>query len=124
MNLPVVFQNLHVIYSVAGLRRAERRALFLDIPDSTIVAMTPQKRLERVRRNLRIDRNIARSHARVYGFPVMVTQAQLDSTSRFLFVASDESLPNIYGRVDLFTKAVFPHHRLTRLSPNLALLER
>lgn len=124
MNLPVVFQNLHVIYSVAGLRRAERRALFLDIPDSTIVALTPQKRLERVRRNLRIDRNIARSHARVYGFPVMVTQAQLDSTSRFLFVASDESLPNIYGRVDLFTKTVFPHHRLTRLSPNLALLER
>jgi hypothetical protein len=124
MNLPVVFQSVHLIYPVAGLQRAERRALFLDIPDSMIVAMTPQTRLERVRRNLLLDRNVARSHARVYGFPVMVTQAQLDSTSRFLFVASDESLPNLYGRVDLFTKAVFPHHRLTRLSPNLALLER
>jgi hypothetical protein len=124
MNLPIVFQSLLEVYPVAGLRPAERRALFLDIPDSTIAAMVPQPRLGWLRRTLRIERDIARSHARYYEFPVIVTQARLDSTSRFLFIGSDASLPRLYTRVDLFTKALFPHHRVTRLSPNLALLER
>jgi len=72
---------------------------------------------------LRIERDIARRMRANYEFPVMVTQARLDSTSRFLFVGSDASLPRLYARVDLSRKPV-PHHRVTRLSPNLALLER
>src|SRR5207302_222627 len=124
MNLPIVFQSLHVIYPVAGERRAERSALFLDIPDSTIASMVPQPKLEWLRRTLRVERDIARSHARVYAFPVMVTQSTLDSTPRFLFVASDESLPRLYKSVVLFTSKVFPHHGMVRLSPTLALLER
>src|SRR5205085_1321348 len=68
MNLPIVFQSLHVIYPVAGERRAERSALFLDIPDSTIASMVPQPKLEWLRRTLRVERDIARSHARVYAF--------------------------------------------------------
>jgi hypothetical protein len=124
LNLPIVFQSLHVVYPVAGEQRSERFALFLELPDSTIAAMVPQPKLEWVRRTLRIERDIARSHARVYQFPVMVTQAQLDSTRRFVLIASDESLPPLYKSVDLFTERVFPHHRLSRLSPTLALLTR
>ena len=124
MNLPIVFQSLHVIYPVAGEQRSQRLALFLELPDSTIAAMVPQPKLEWVRRTLRIERDIARSHARVYQFPVMVTQAHLDSTPRFMFIASDESLPPLYKSVDLFAEKVFPHHRLSRLSPTLALLTR
>jgi hypothetical protein len=124
MNLPIVFQSLLAVYPVAGLRPADPRALFLDMPDSTIAAIVPQPRLEWLRRNLRIERDIARSHAYHYAFPTMVTQARLDSTPRFLFIASDESLPRLYTRVDLFAKAAFPNHRVTRLTSNLALLER
>jgi len=120
--LPVVFHSILALYPVAGLAR-DTAALFLELPDSTIYAMVPP-RLSWLRRDLRVERNIALGHAHAYGFPRIASQSQLDSTTRFLFIASDQTLPRLYQSVDLFTATVFPHHRLMRLSPNLALLER
>jgi hypothetical protein len=124
MNLPVVFASLHTAYPVAGPRRAERRALFVELPDSTIQSMVPQERLAWLRRHIAVERNIARGHARTYGFPILAPQAQLDTTRAFLLVGPDESFPRLYKQFDLFVGKVFPHHRGERLSPNLAILRR
>lgn len=124
MDMPVVFASLHTAYPVAGPRRAERRARFLELPDSTISDMIPQPRLAWLRRHVTIERNIARGHARAYGFPVLVSQAQLDTARAFVLVGSDESFPRLYKRLDLFAARVFPRHRARRLTDNLALFER
>jgi hypothetical protein len=124
MDLPIVFASLHTAYPVAGPRRAERRALFLELPDSTIATMIPQPRLGWLRRHVAVERNIARGHARVYGFPVLAPQAQLDTARRFLLVGPEESFPRLYKQFDKFVGTVFPRHRATRLTPNLAILER
>jgi hypothetical protein len=124
MDLPVVFASLHTAYPVAGPRRAERRALFVDLPDSTIREMVPQERLGWLRRHIAVERNIARGHARVYGFPVLAPQAQLDTTRAFLLVGPPESFPRLYKEFDKFVGKVFPRHSATRLSPNLAILKR
>lgn len=124
MNRPIVFASLHTAYPVAGPRRKERRALFVELPDSTIQEMIPQPRLGWLRRHVMVERNIARGHARTYGFPVLVSQSQLDTISSFVLVGPDESFPRLYKRFDLFVGKVFPRHRGRRLTPNLALLER
>jgi hypothetical protein len=123
-DLPIVFASLHTAYPVAGPRRAERRARFLELPDSTIQAMVPQPRLDWLRRHIAVERNIARGHARTYGFPVLAPQAQLDTTRAFYLVGPDESFPRLYKRFDLFVGKVFPHHRAERLTPYLAILRR
>jgi hypothetical protein len=123
-HLPIVFASLHTAYPVAGPRRAERRALFLELSDSTIREMVPQPRLGWLRRHITVERNIARGHARAYGFPVLAAQAQLDTTRAFLLVGPDESFPRLYKEFDRFAAKVFPHHRATRLTPNLARFER
>jgi hypothetical protein len=125
MNAPIVFWGMHNIYPVVGPRRSDHaRARYLDLPDSTIDAMFPQPRLGWLRNNMRIDRDQARSHARAYGFPTMTPRAQLDTTQRFLLVGADEGRPRLYERVEVFTAQLFPRHRLTRLNPNLTLLQR
>ena len=124
MNLPIVFASLHTAYPVAGPTRAERRALFLELPDSTIAAMVPQPRLAWLRRHITVERNIARGHARVYGFPVLAPQSQLDTTRSFLLVGPDESFPRLYKDFGKFAPTVFPHHQAERLSPYLALFQR
>lgn len=123
MELPIVFQSVLAVYPVAGPERSPS-ALFLDLPDSTIAALVPQPRLHWLRRNLTLERNIARGHARTYGFPGIATQARLDTTPRFLLIASSESLPRLYEQVEKFAAAVFPRHHLRRLTDNLSLLER
>ncbi|HEX7938937.1 MAG TPA: hypothetical protein VF483_08065, partial [Gemmatimonadaceae bacterium] len=123
LHLPIVFPSILALYPIGGPLK-DQTVLFLDLPDSTISALVPQPRLAWMRRNLTVERNIARGHRGVYGFPAIATQAGLDTTPRFLLVATDESLPRLYPRVDLFAKAVFPRHHVTRLSPTLALLER
>lgn len=124
MRLPVVFTAIHTVWPVAAERRAERRALFIELTDSTIREMIPQPRFAWLRRHVVLERNIAQAHAQLYGFPVLVPQAQLDTTRAFLLVGPDESFPRLHERFDLFAGRVFPHHRGRRLSPNLALLER
>jgi hypothetical protein len=124
MRLPVVFTAIHTVWPVAAQRRAERRALFLEIPDSVIREMIHQPRFLWLRRHVELERSIARAHAQLYGFPVLVPWAQLDTTRAFLLVGPDESFPRLHERFDLFAQRVFPHHRGTRLSPALAILER
>jgi hypothetical protein len=122
-NLPIVFPSILAMYPVAGLQR-DQSARFLDLPDSTIRFLFPQERLEWLRRHFRLERNIARGHSRAYGFPRLATQAELDSTPRFLLLATDLSLPGGYKNATAFGRALFPGFRVTRLNQYLALFER
>jgi hypothetical protein len=80
--------------------------------------------MEPVRKKYRLDRDQARGHARTYGFPVLATQAQLDSTPAFLLLAGAMSLPGGYKRPEAFGRALFPRHRVTRVDSMLSLFER
>jgi hypothetical protein len=126
-HLPVVFWGLHSIYPVAGpvrQRTAASPARYLDLPDSTLTALFPGEAMEPVRKKYRLDRDQARGHARTYGFPVLVTQTQLDTTPRFLLIAAEGSLPGGYKRPEVFGQALFPAHRVSRIDGMLSLFER
>jgi hypothetical protein len=125
MQLPIVFWGLHNIYPVAGPQRSPRTlARYLDLPDSSITALFPSDAMGPVRKKYRLDRDQARGHARTYGFPILATQAQLDSTTRFLLLAADLTLPGGYKRPETFGRALFPRHRVVRINETLSLFER
>jgi hypothetical protein len=125
--VPLVFWGLHSIYPVAGperLRDVPSPARYLDLPDSTLESLFPGDAMEPVRKKYRLDRDQARGHARTYGFPVLATQTQLDTTARFLLIAVEGSLPGGYKRPEAFGRAVFPAHRVLRVDGMLSLFER
>jgi hypothetical protein len=123
--LPIVFTSLHIVYPVAGPERSpESRVRYLDLPDSTVTALFPADAMEPIRKKLRLDRDQARGHARAYGFPILGTQAQLDSTQRFFLLATDVSLPGGYKDAKVYGRALFPGHRVTRLNQFLSVFER
>jgi hypothetical protein len=125
--VPIVFWGLHSIYPVAGpprQRTSDTVARYLDLPDSSLAALFPGADMEPVRKKYRLDRDQARGHARTYGFPVLATQAQLDSTPAFLLLAGAMSLPGGYKRPEAFGRALFPRHRVTRVDSMLSLFER
>lgn len=123
--LPVVFQALHPMYPAAlGTPGQPRLARFVAVPDSTIARLYVDDRLDYLRRHYRLEREIGREHARLFGFPPSVAQAELDSTARFILVAADTSLPPGYQDARLWGRIVFPNHQVSRLTPMLALFQR
>jgi hypothetical protein len=126
--LPLVFQSQHTMYpAVAGDRRSPEfsRAYFLDLPDSTLDDLFPRgSRWYQLNKGIRLERDFARVHAARFGFPGLASQAMLDTTARFLFVASEARLPRGVRDVTALARATFPHHLVSPLSENLLLLER
>jgi len=124
MNLPVVFQVRHLMYpSTDGASRRWARCdtRYLAVPSATLDRMFRGGYLSRF---FRFENEIARLHERLYGYPKVAAQAQLDSVPRFLLVGWDDSFPAGYKSVEHFGGAVFPNHHITRISEDLALLER
>jgi len=126
LRVPVVFQSMHAMYSAASADWNHRtETSFLELPDSTMEAVFPRGgRFDALNKALRVERDVARVHSRRFGFPRLTSQASLDTTSRFVLVASDENLPPGYSGVEGIAVAVFPHHRLARLGPGLLLFDR
>ncbi len=125
LNVPIVFPDLHTIYPVLGPARLEpTRARVLDLPDSTLRALYPSNRLEWLRRRTRVEINSAWSHNRVYGFPAVVTSAELSATPRFLVLASDLRIPGGVKQAENWGRVVFPNHRVTRIGQSLSLFEK
>jgi hypothetical protein len=124
--MPVVFQSIHVMYPVLGESWGrDSSAVFLDLPDSTFAALFPAgTRLEQLNRGTITERDLARVHAKRFGFPKLASQGVLDTTRRFLLLAPQRRLPPGLRGVEQFGRAVFPNHRLTHLHPELSLLER
>ena len=126
MNLPVVFQVRHLMYpSTDGAstrwRGARCDTRFLAVSNATLDRMFPRGHLSRF---FRFENEIARLHERLYGYPKVAAQAQLDSVPRFIVVGWDDSFPAGYKSVEHFGAAVFPTFRVSRINEDLALFER
>jgi hypothetical protein len=124
--LPVAFQSINTMYPVVGeswMRRSS--AVFLELSDSTLNAIIPARyRNYWFTRAVRLERDIARVHARRFGFPRLASQTALDTTPRFLLLAPVDRLPPGVGGIEAFGRAVFPHHRVVPVLPDLYLFER
>lgn len=125
MKLPVVFEVRHLMYpSTSGMSRqwAGCDARYLAVSNATLDRMFP--RGSNLPRFFRIENEFAYLHYRLYAYPKVATQAHLDSVPRFLVVGWDDSFPIGYKSPELFGKAVFPNHRVTRVTEDLSLFER
>ena len=126
MHLPIVFQSLHTMYpQVAATRGAGRPVMFLDLPDSTLGAAFPRATpYFQANKGLWLERDFARVQSLRWGFPLLARQASLDTTPRFLFLATTVRLPTGVPDVGALARAAFPHHQVTAVAEDLLLLER
>lgn len=131
--LPLVFQSQHTMYPALGpdliMNRGSDDAQwgggYLDLPDSTLNDLFPRdSRWYQLNKGIRLERDFARVHAARFGFPKLTPQAVLDTTRRFLLIASDARVPRGVDDITALARATFPRHQVTRLSENLLLLER
>lgn len=125
LNLPVVFEVRHLMYPATdgmSKRNAGCDTRYLAISSPTLDRMFGRQIY--LPRFFRIENEFAVLHQRLYGGFTVSTQAQLDTTPRFVLVAWDESLPLGYKNAAQFGAVVFPRHRVTRINADLALFER
>jgi hypothetical protein len=113
----------------AGGRRLGTRLAgpcFLDLPDSAFFAFFPGTgELDQLRRGITLlERDLARVHAKRFGFPALFSQAQLDTFPSFILLVPVQRFALGFSDVGEFARAAFPNHRLRRLDPDLWLLER
>ena len=109
----------------AATRGRGSHGVYLDLPDSTLGWLFPAtSRFYQLNKGIWLERDFARVHARRFGFPRLATQAELDTTARFLLFAPYERLPRGITDINALGHAVFPHHRAVPLQENLLLLVR
>jgi len=123
--VPVVFPWLHSLYPVVGpTRREPTTARLLDVPDSTLDSLYPGDRLAWFRNRTRVEVLSARSHTKVYGFPQVITTAELDTIPRFAVVTSDRRVRGGVEQAKNWGRIVFPHHTVLRLDDHVSLFIR
>ena len=119
--VPILFQVRHLMYpSTDGENHAGCDLRYLSISNETLATMYPTGNMSRF---FRVENEFSELHGRMYGYPVVAREAQMDSTRAFLLVGWDGSLPQGFKDIEKFRAAVFPQHRVTRLTENLALFE-
>ena len=125
-NAPIVFLSVHAWYPVWQRDRSLAASTsFLELSDSTLQRLfRPGTTNEMFNRGFGLDRDLVRVHSRRFGVPRLVPEAVLDTTSRFVFIASWAHLPVGFRSIERFSQSVFPDHRVTRIDLNSALLER
>jgi len=101
----VVVRRRHSLYPIVIERPA--LASHLVLLDGT--SLSPNDRFEAV------ERDVARVHQRQYGFPRIVSRADLDSAGTFYFLEQDSARTP--------TPAEFPDRRIERVGPRLFRLE-
>jgi len=101
----VVVRRRHSLYPLVIERPA--LASHLVLLDGT--SLSPNDRFEAV------ERDVARVHQRQFGFPRIVSRADLDSASTFYFLEQDSARTP--------TPAEFPDRRIERVGPRLFRLE-
>ncbi|MGH7639046.1 MAG: hypothetical protein ACREOK_15455 [Gemmatimonadaceae bacterium] len=124
-NLPIVLYSIHLMYPLIGDEPSEIPVRFMDIPDSRFpAAFHGDSPAAQYNRGFILERDLARIHATHWGFPKLAPLSALDSTSRFLLLGPVGRLPAGFRDIDHFARSMFPGHRVTRLLPDLTLLER
>ena len=120
--IPIIFQSYFLMYPVDGQSRRESVGRFLDLSDSTMNSM---QFLPAAERALMIrDRNMVRIHENLFGFPVPITQAALDTVKRFYLFGSDDGFPTGYQNSIFLGETLFPHHQGVRMSGLVTLFIR
>ena len=115
-NAPIVFQSYFMMYPVDGQARRQSVISVLDLPDSTIRSLFPPGPEAEPRiAKMRLDRNQARLHNRGFGFPIIATKAQLDTTRVFYMLGP--------GMQEL-GQVLFPRHRNARIHELVTVFER
>lgn len=119
--LPILFQVRHLMYpSADGENHRGCDLRYVALSNETLAAMYPAGNMPRF---FRLENEFSEMHGRMYGFPVVASEQQMDTTRSFLLVGWDASLPQGYKDIEKFRAAVFPQHRVTRVTENLALFE-
>jgi hypothetical protein len=101
----VVVRRRHSLYPLV----LERPALAGHLALLDGASVLPNDRFERV------ERDVARVHRRQYGFPRIVSRADLDSAGTVFFLEQDSARAP--------TAAEFPNRRIERVAPRLFRLE-
>jgi hypothetical protein len=124
-NVPLVFQTYFIMYPVDGQAQQRSVIKLLDLPDSTIHKLLPDSVNQRPNRaKLRLDRGQARLHNRIFGFPILMTQAELDTTPRFFFFARDADLTADFRDAVVLGQAMFPRHKVQRVHEYVVMFTR
>ena len=79
---------------------------------------------ERVQRQFRSENEFARMHGRLYGFPQVIGNAELDSLDHFVVMAEPSTVPRDQTGRELLSPIMFPAHHATALNGNGTLYER
>jgi hypothetical protein len=123
-NVPLVFQTYFIMYPVDGLSRERSVIRLLELPDSTINALLPLPEQLESRKKIFLDRNQARLHNKLFGFPIPITQAQLDTTQKFYVMARDLDLTGRLNNVVAVGRVLFPRHRGERVHEYVTMFTR
>jgi len=124
VGVPVVFASLHEMYQVLGARRGEPMpARFLELSDSTIRALYPSDRLAWLRNLRGVEVRSGVSHSRVYGFPPVVRQAELDTMKLFVLFAHDLMVTGGAKQSENWGRVAFPRHRVVRINEHVSMFE-
>jgi hypothetical protein len=125
-HVPTVFLSVHAWYPVWHRDRSlGDSAGFLEMSDATMQRMfRPGTTNEMYNRGLVLDRDVVRVHASRFGVPRLVQESVLDTTPRFVLIASWAHLPVGFRSIERFGQSVFPDHAITRLDLNSALFVR
>jgi hypothetical protein len=117
----VAFRTRHRLYPIAyplgGKRHVPRPTLgFIDFDDSTARQVGGPVSGPTSVRFLTLERDVARVHTRLYGFPLMLPVDRLRGNDRFYMLDEDDS--------DAFSRSWFPGFSVRRVAPRLFLLTR
>jgi hypothetical protein len=125
LGMPVAWPWIHAIWPVVGPHRDNQGpAVFLDVPDSALAILYPGDRIAWLRRRTRVEVAHARSHQIVYGFPKVVTTADLDTVKRFALMTSDLRVRGGVRQAEFWARIVFPNHKVLRIDDHVSFFER
>jgi hypothetical protein len=124
--IPIFSPSVHLMYPiVAESLGGTARLRFLDLPDTLLARLSPGSAVRESRMKYSvIERDLARVHGALYGFPVLVPRNAADSLPAFLVLGSALRLRPAFEDLTDFANAVFPGRQFTLITPELGLFGR
>jgi hypothetical protein len=124
--IPIFSPSVHLMYPiVAESLGGTARLRFLDLPDTLLARLSPGSAVRESRMKYSvIERDLARVHGVLYGFPVLVPPNAADSLPAFLVLGSALRLRPAFEDLTDFANAVFPGRQFTLITPELGLFGR
>ena len=124
--LPILTPSVHLMYPVVAESLGGTSELrFLDLPDTLLARLSGAGAVDESRMKYAIiERDLARVHASLYGFPVLVPYSAADSLPTLLVLGSAMRLRPAFQDLTDLAWSVFRGRKFTPIAPTLGLLER